>query len=64
MGEDFLSDGFTVTVNSSKMEKNEGKCEVYIGNDRHGRQSDILIQRGNQLDCVTHPSIKKRLLEE
>ena len=37
MGEDFSSDKFALTVNSSKMEKNEGKGEVYIGNDRHGR---------------------------
>ena len=58
MGEDFLSDGFTLTVNSSKIEENEGKGEVYIGNDRHRRRSDTLVQRQSQLDCATRPSIK------
>ena len=58
MGEDFSSDGFALTVNSSKMEKNEGKGKVYIGNDRHERRSDILVQRQSQLDCATRPSIK------
>jgi len=43
VGKDLSSDGFTLTVNSSRMEKNEGKGEVYVRNDRHGRQSDTLI---------------------
>jgi len=36
-GEDLSSDRFALTVNSSKIEKNEGKDEVYIREDRHGR---------------------------
>ena len=36
-GEDLSSDGFTLTINTSKIEKNEGKGEVYIRDDGHGR---------------------------
>ena len=35
--EDLPSDGFALTVNSSKIERNEGKCEAYIREDRHKR---------------------------
>ena len=56
--EDLPSDGFALTVNSSKIERNEGKCEAYIREDRHKRRSDTLVQRQSQFGCATCPSIK------
>jgi len=56
--EDLSSDRFALTINSSKIKKNEGKGEVYIRDDRHRRRSDTLVQKWSQLECAMCPSIK------